>query len=1428
MARIAILAAAVVAGIVVGYLTSNPMLGFAVFSGISSIGMALLPQHQNVQPPLNDLQTMSSAPGTPIPHGYGGYRVAGQVIWAQQIQVHKNKQSSGGKGGGQSTTVYTYTIDAAISFGYGPGEVVRIWADAKLVYDKSGKGPIAVGTGLSNSKGVAYTSPFEPTIYTGTNTQLPDPTIQSVQGASDTPAFRDQIYIVLNNFPLADFGNRLPSFRAEITASTQLDYISDFFPGSPLEDLYWMGVRNPKGCFVDPVNRYAYTLTDGGTVAQKIDLDVSTAIPAIPYSPNTAYNQGNQVLDSNGNVQLCTRSYTSGGPGHTPAWQTGVGVYTQVGGLNTWQCIGPGPDVVPLVGQAQLKWNNLNTGSPYSTVYPESCGGIDTGGNLWIQASVSGNAHGVFALLRFNTKTWKNDLCVNINYDPYGAPGPYYFTDMIFLKSGNSGTNYAFLVGGYGYYLGVLNCDNGTLTLVGYTAGVSQLNAGGGTSTEGAQGAFNTPCCIDPNTGLVYIPMTHYNPSNPTWQYEGAFIVVNPNGGEVVSTVNYGNYLLWGGQAYEQPAGLMWNVNDSTLIGIGLSGTVFKLNPKTGKLLASRQNATISSTTGCKTQPKSYNGLVPNDNILKFISHAADISNYYHFDYINATDMSVVQSVSLGNWVPAYGYYPDQMAYDPLTNSMLTHFTYPIGFGTYRIFFDRAQVAETPLSDVITDQWTRAGGDPALLDVSAVTSQMVTGYCITSINTPKANIGPLCQAFFFDLVESDNLLKAVPRGQSVSTTIPEYDMGLLADNYEAIPNVVQEHDMPLTMMVNYYDKNLDYQQGKQMYKRNKRVKKTRNETAISLPITLTPDVAASIAARSLSLAWQERNGWQFKLWRSSYLVIDPTDVVQFGYNGNQHQGRIVKHSAGQNKVLEITALNEDPRTYSKVLAGNTDTGFGSTGISAVASTNLFLMDIPLISDTDQFGPSTTGFYWGAAPASGSSTWPGATLYYSTDGSTFNSMDALFVQALYGSLTDTLGAPKNWFTWDYDNSINVVMATGETLASDTKANVLNGSNWAWIGGEIIGYTNAVLQGDGSYTLSGLLRGLRGTEGWCNGHIANETFVKLDVGNTTKHEQENTSLVGVAQYFRGVTAGNPVTGTASQQLTLAGNDLKPYAVAQLTGYVDGSNNIVMTWTRRTRLGGSWPGGSDTVPLSEQAESYDVVIYDSTGTTVKRTVTNLNTPTYTYTSAQQVTDFGSNQSSVYVVVYQNSAYIGHGFPATNPALGAGLSVSGGSDATSILGVPIVGTPVDGDILQFNALNNEWDIVGPMLKRQTVTFTTSSIADGSVANVFANLGCRSFILLEVAVNKAARVELYETAAFRTADAGRGYGTFPASGSQNGIVGDFGLHQGGPETWVCSPPLIGTNMDSPVSQGVYAAITNNSGSTGTVTVTLTIIPIEH
>ena len=59
-----------------------------------------------------------------------------------------------------------------------------------------------------------------PTIYTGTNTQNPDPLIQGNEGTDVTPGFRGIIYAVWENFLLTDFGNRIPNIQALVQFGT--------------------------------------------------------------------------------------------------------------------------------------------------------------------------------------------------------------------------------------------------------------------------------------------------------------------------------------------------------------------------------------------------------------------------------------------------------------------------------------------------------------------------------------------------------------------------------------------------------------------------------------------------------------------------------------------------------------------------------------------------------------------------------------------------------------------------------------------------------------------------------------------------------------------------------------------------------------------------------------------------------------------------------------------------------------------------------------------------------------------------------------------------------------------------------------------------------------------------------------------------------
>ena len=87
--------------------------------------------------------------------------------------------------------------------------------------------------------------------------------------------------------------------------------------------------------------------------------------------------------------------------------------------------------------------------------------------------------------------------------------------------------------------------------------------------------------------------------------------------------------------------------------------------------------------------------------------------------------------------------------------------------------------------------------------------------------------------------------------------------------------------------------------------------------------------------------------------------------------------------------------------------------------------------------------------------------------------------------------------------------------------------------------------------------------------------------------------------------------------------------------------------MTWVRRTRMGGALLDGTGDVPAAEDAELYELVVYDGADN-VLRMVTGLSSPAFTYTAAMQAEDFPSGGPGR-IAVWQISAQVGRGLAAS-----------------------------------------------------------------------------------------------------------------------------------------------------------------------------------
>lgn len=193
----------------VGSLFGVSSLGFLAGSVIGGVFFNDQDDQRIEGPRLGDLSVTASTYGLPIPLGYGTVAISGNMIWSSGIEERQNSRDidggKGGLGGPQQTQVsFTYFSNFAIAFASTEAEdVLRIWADSKLIFDKTGQN-------IVRKEGLSFR------FYKGDEEQLPDSLIESFEGVGQVPAHRGLVYIVFDDLPLGDFGNRVPNITAEI------------------------------------------------------------------------------------------------------------------------------------------------------------------------------------------------------------------------------------------------------------------------------------------------------------------------------------------------------------------------------------------------------------------------------------------------------------------------------------------------------------------------------------------------------------------------------------------------------------------------------------------------------------------------------------------------------------------------------------------------------------------------------------------------------------------------------------------------------------------------------------------------------------------------------------------------------------------------------------------------------------------------------------------------------------------------------------------------------------------------------------------------------------------------------------------------------------------------------------------------------------
>lgn len=577
----------------------------------------------------------------------------------------------------------------------------------------------------------------------------------------------------------------------------------------------------------------------------------------------------------------------------------------------------------------------------------------------------------------------------------------------------------------------------------------------------------------------------------------------------------------------------------------------------------------------------------------------------------------------------------------PLTYAMIIACPNSSSSDYIKFFLNRSRGDKVSLSSIVEDICENVGLDGSGdLDTSELTD-LVQGFSINRQTTARSALQSLMGAYFFDVIDSGGVLKFVKRGGDAAFALAEDDLAAHLAGAENPQMIVssrqQELELPASIDLMYIDYDADYVMAIQQEKRL--ITSSQNKIVLRLSLVLDKDEAKQICVKHLALAWMQRTSHLITTHRS-FSYLDAADVGTITRGDVTYTIRIeeIQYAGG---VVILKTVEDTPATYESDATGTDVPGEDEELIDYTGLTLLLLIDCPLIRATENSpGIQVVTLGYG-------NQWTGAAIFKS-DADVWPLMQSWAMttkDAIIAKSLDVLRDVVHPWIWDEGNSVNVsLIDSTDTLSSASKADVLNGSNMAILGDEIIQWRTATLESDGTYTLTGLLRSRKGTE-WATGtHAVGEYFILLATTNIA-FEEVSIDEKGIAKWYRPSSFGMDWMSGTVQAFTFAANNMKPWSPQHIVGSRDDSNNLTITWKRRTRMNGEWIDGGD-VALGETTEAYVCQILDAPGGTVIRTISGITSETTTYSAANQTSDGLTPGDPVDIVIYQVSSVVGNGF--------------------------------------------------------------------------------------------------------------------------------------------------------------------------------------
>ncbi|WP_027485973.1 baseplate multidomain protein megatron [Allorhizobium undicola] len=1240
------------AGALAGYAVDSALIGGTTVTGSR----------------LSTARIGGASDGAVVPRLYGTSRLGGTLIWATRFEEEVTKERSGSKASSTTTKTYSYYANIALALCEGPVSALRrVWADGEEL----------------------DLTDVEMRFYTGTEDQPLDPLIAAKQGEDNCPAYRGLAYVVFERLPLDDYGNRIPVLQFEVMRA--VGGLEDavraitIIPGATEHGYATTQVTEKTGsgssrvinrntlvaasdwaASLDELQALCPNLESVALVVSWFGTDLRADHCAILPGVEQASRKESRAWTVGGLTR--ERAYLVSQPEGSPAYggtpcdtsvreaiadlkARGLKVFLYPFVMMDIQSGNGLPDPYGGTEQAAYPWRGRITCHPA----PGRAGTPDcTAATDAIVTAFLGSAKA-------------SDFAAIGNILIYGGSDSGYrrmvlhYARLAALAGGVDG----FIIGSELRGLTTLRNDanrfpfvDGLMTLAEDVRAVlgqaSRITYGADWSEyfgyHPADGSGDVFFHLDPlwaSAAIDAVGIDNYMPL-ADWQ-DGDFTAAHPDGfvladdraglqGQIVAGEGYDWY--YASEADRQ-------VRRRSAISDGLKGRhwLYRYKDLEGwwsNLHYNRFNGVeVASPTawqpkmkplwftelGCAAveraanQPNVFPDQKSSENALPYFSSGARSDAMQrrfleaHLDWWTGGNApaGMVDPAHIFLWTwdarpfPAFPY--DTSLWTDGDNWRTGHWLNGrLGAGT--------------LAEVIAAILTDHGF--ADFDVSAVTGDL-PGYVQGDVASARSLIEPLLQAFLLDVMEVEGKLAFRSR-QAVS---------LPAIGVEAF---VDQEDQPLWQesrgdladyagqaVLGFADPAQDYEDASA--RSRQLAGSAASLISLSLPAVLDEGLALAAAEAQLRDHRLSRRGLTLSL-APSHLALQPGDVLTLN-EGPAGRFMISRLEESDGLSLELREVAPPvPLALSVAATGRASANRAAQGFSPLIA----YMDLP------RFESGDTGSF--ARVAGFAKPWRKMVISSSATTENYESRAVLSRPASMGTLAGALAAGVSG-RFDRANRMVVELAFG-SFAAASQLSVLNGANLlavladngVW---ELLSFTDASEIASGQWQLSGLLRGLYGTEdAMAAGASSGATVVALD--GAAQSLSLSTSEIGLTMNLIAEAAGTTLASIGPESFTGGIRAETPLSPAHLRARRLSGGDIAISFVRRGRVDADNWTASD-IPLEEESESYRLEIADQAGG-LRRSVT-LTSPAYTYGLLAQIADFGQAPAGLTLSVRQLGRY-------------------------------------------------------------------------------------------------------------------------------------------------------------------------------------------